>query len=167
MPWSNGTVASTTPESTCPRYLSINSAQQSFGRSSRPISWARFFVARAAFRVMKAQAPQGGLIINNGCVSAYAPRPNSAPYTATKHGITGLTKSLMLDGRAFNIACGQIDIGTATNDMSARMATGAMQANGTTMVEPRIAAKLVADAVLQMANLPPERCCNDSVVRSR
>jgi NAD(P)-dependent dehydrogenase (short-subunit alcohol dehydrogenase family) len=95
-------------------------------------------------------------IINNGSVSAYAPRPNSAPYTATKHGITGLTKSLVLDGRAFNIACGQIDIGNATTEMSARMATGAMQANGTTMVEPRIPAKLVAEAVVHMANLPLE-----------
>jgi len=155
MPWSNGPVASTTPESTCPRYLSSNSARQSFGRSSRPTSWARFF-ARAAFRVMKAQTPQSGRIINNGSVSAYAPRPNSAPYTATKHGITGLTKSLVLDGRAFNIACGQIDIGNATTDMSARMATGAMQANGTTMVEPRIPAKLVAEAIVHMANLPLE-----------
>lgn len=115
-----------------------------------------FLCARAAFRVMKAQTPQGGRIINNGSVSAYAPRPNSAPYTATKHGITGLTKSLVLDGRAFNIACGQIDIGNATTDMSVRMATGAMQANGTTMVEPRIPAKLVAEAVVHMANLPLE-----------
>jgi NAD(P)-dependent dehydrogenase (short-subunit alcohol dehydrogenase family) len=115
-----------------------------------------FLCARAAFRVMKAQTPQGGRIINNGSVSAYAPRPNSAPYTATKHGITGLTKSLVLDGRAFNIACGQIDIGNATTDMSARMAAGAMQAYGTTMVEPLIPAKLVAEAVVHMANLPLE-----------
>jgi NAD(P)-dependent dehydrogenase (short-subunit alcohol dehydrogenase family) len=115
-----------------------------------------FLCARAAFRVMKAQTPQGGRIINNGSVSAYAPRPNSAPYTASKHGITGLTKSLVLDGRAFNIACGQIDIGNATTDMSARMATGAMQANGTTMVESRIPAELVAEAVVHMANLPLE-----------
>jgi NAD(P)-dependent dehydrogenase (short-subunit alcohol dehydrogenase family) len=115
-----------------------------------------FLCARAAFRVMKAQTPQGGRIINNGSVSAYAPRPNSAPYTATKHGITGLTKSLVLDGRAFNIACGQIDIGNATTDMSALMATGVMQASGTTMVEPRIPAKLVAEAVVHMADLPLE-----------
>jgi NAD(P)-dependent dehydrogenase (short-subunit alcohol dehydrogenase family) len=93
-----------------------------------------FLCARAAFRVMKAQTSQGGRIINNGSVSAYAPRPNPAPYTAAKHRITGLTKSLVLDGRAFNIVCGQIDIGNATADMSARTATGAMQANGTTMV---------------------------------
>jgi NAD(P)-dependent dehydrogenase (short-subunit alcohol dehydrogenase family) len=85
-----------------------------------------FLCARAAFRVMKAQTPQGGRIINNGSVSAYAPRPNSAPYTATKHGITGLSKALVLDGRAFNIACGQIDIGNATTDMSARMAIEAI-----------------------------------------
>jgi NAD(P)-dependent dehydrogenase (short-subunit alcohol dehydrogenase family) len=111
-----------------------------------------FLCARAAFRVMKAQTPQGGRIINNGSVSAYAPRPNSAPYSATKHGITGLTKSLVLDGRAFNIACGQIDIGNATTDMSARMATGAIQANGTTTAEPRIPAQLVAELVVQMAN---------------
>jgi NAD(P)-dependent dehydrogenase (short-subunit alcohol dehydrogenase family) len=115
-----------------------------------------FLCARAAFRVMKAQTPQGGRIINNGSVSAYAPRPNSAPYTATKHAITGLTKSLVLDGRAFNIACGQIDIGNAATDMSAGMATGAMQASGVRMVEPRIPAKLVAEAVVHMANLPLE-----------
>jgi NAD(P)-dependent dehydrogenase (short-subunit alcohol dehydrogenase family) len=110
--------------------------------------------ARAAFRVMKAQSPQGGRIINNGSVSAYAPRPNSAPYTATKHAITGLTKSLALDGRPFQIACGQIDIGNAATDMSAQMASGAMQANGTITPEPRIPARYVAETVLHMANLP-------------
>ena len=115
-----------------------------------------FLCARAAFRVMKAQTPRGGRIINNGSASAYAPRPNSAPYTATKHGITELTKSLVVDSRAFNIACGQIDIGNATTDMSAGMAAGAMQANGTTMVEPRIPAELVAEAVVHMASLPLE-----------
>src|SRR6516225_8260992 len=123
-----------------------------------------FLCARAAFRVVKAQTPQSGQIINIGSVSAYAPHrtrprtppPNSAPYTATEHGITGFPKSLVLDGRAFNIACGQIDIGNATTDMSARMATGAMQANGTTMVESRIPAELVAEAVVHMANLPLE-----------
>jgi NAD(P)-dependent dehydrogenase (short-subunit alcohol dehydrogenase family) len=115
-----------------------------------------FLCARAALRVMKAQTPQGGRIINNGSVSAYAPRPNSAPYTATKHAITGLTKSLVLDGRGFNIVCSQIDIGNATTDMSAQMAAGAMQANGTMMAEPRIPAKLVAEAVVHMANLPLE-----------
>ncbi len=112
--------------------------------------------ARAAFRVMKRQSPQGGRIINNGSVSAYAPRPNSAPYTSTKHAITGLTKSLALDGRPFNIACGQIDIGNATTDMSAYMASGALQANGTRMAEPRIPARHVGEAVLQMASLPLE-----------
>src|ERR1700757_2198495 len=103
MPWSNGTVAlhscSTMPELTWPRYLSINSARQSFGRIATNLLGS-FLCARAAFRVMKAQTPQGGRIINNGSVSAYAPRPNSVPYTATKHGITGLTKSLVMDGRA-------------------------------------------------------------------
>jgi NAD(P)-dependent dehydrogenase (short-subunit alcohol dehydrogenase family) len=112
--------------------------------------------ARAAFRVMKTQSPQGGRIINNGSVSAYAPRPNSAPYTATKHGITGLTKSLVLDGRAFQIACGQIDIGNASTDMSAFMTAGAMQANGTITPEPRIPAGHVGEVVLHMANLPLE-----------
>jgi len=112
--------------------------------------------ARAAMRVMKAQTPQGGRIINNGSISAYGPRPNSAPYTATKHAITGLTKSIALDGRAFNIAAGQIDIGNAATDMSTYMQAGAMQANGTTMPEPRISSEHVGRAVLHMANLPPE-----------
>jgi NAD(P)-dependent dehydrogenase (short-subunit alcohol dehydrogenase family) len=110
--------------------------------------------ARAAMRTMKAQSPQGGRIINNGSVSAYAPRPNSAPYTATKHAITGLTKSITLDGRAFNIACGQIDIGNAATEMSAYMQSGAMQADGTMKPEPRISAAHVGEAVLHMANLP-------------
>jgi NAD(P)-dependent dehydrogenase (short-subunit alcohol dehydrogenase family) len=112
------------------------------------------FCARAAFRVMKAQSPQGGRIINNGSVSAYAPRAHSAPYTATKHAISGLTKSLILDGRPFNIACGQIDIGNASTDMSAYMAKGAIQADGTMKAEPRIPVSHVGDAVLHMANLP-------------
>jgi NAD(P)-dependent dehydrogenase (short-subunit alcohol dehydrogenase family) len=112
--------------------------------------------ARAAMRVMKAQSPRGGRIINNGSISAYAPRPNSAPYTTTKHAITGLTKSITLDGRAFNIACGQIDIGNAATEMSAYMTAGAMQANGTMMPEPRIASEHIGAAVLHMANLPLE-----------
>jgi NAD(P)-dependent dehydrogenase (short-subunit alcohol dehydrogenase family) len=110
--------------------------------------------ARAAMRTMKAQSPQGGRIINNGSVSAYAPRPNQAPYTATKHAITGLTKAIGLDGRAFNIACGQIDIGNAATDMSAYMQSGAMQADGTMKSEPRISSAHVGEAVLHMANLP-------------
>jgi NAD(P)-dependent dehydrogenase (short-subunit alcohol dehydrogenase family) len=113
-----------------------------------------FLCAQQAMRLMKSQTPQGGRIINNGSISAIAPRPNSAPYTATKHAITGLTKSISLDGRAFNIACGQIDIGNAATDMTTGMAKGALQANGTTMVEPRMDVKHVGDAVLYMAGLP-------------
>lgn len=115
-----------------------------------------FLCAQNAMRVMKAQSPQGGRIINNGSISAYAPRPNSAPYTATKHAITGLTKSISLDGRAFDIACGQIDIGNAATEMSERMTLGVPQANGSIMVEPRFDVQHVADAVLYMANLPPD-----------
>lgn len=110
--------------------------------------------ARAALRVMKAQDPHGGRIINNGSVSAYAPRPHQSPYTASKHAITGLTKSLALDGRPFNIACGQIDIGNAATDMSAYMQAGAMQADGTIKPEPRIPVSRIGVAVAQMAALP-------------
>ena len=113
-----------------------------------------FLCARAAMRVMKAQTPQGGRIINNGSISAHAPRPYSAPYTATKHAITGLTKSITLDGRAFNIACGQIDIGNAATEMSDYIQAGAMQANGSVMSEPRFPTDEVGRAVLHMANLP-------------
>jgi NADP-dependent 3-hydroxy acid dehydrogenase YdfG len=105
---------------------------------------------------MKSQSPRGGRIINNGSISAYAPRPFSAPYTATKHAITGLTKSTSLDGRAHDIACGQIDIGNAASDMTQRMTSGVPQANGTMMVEPRMDLKHVADAVVHMASLPLE-----------
>jgi len=115
-----------------------------------------FLCARAAFRLMKAQSPRGGRIINNGSISAHSPRPNSAPYTATKHAITGLTKSLALDGRTFDITCGQIDIGNAATEMTARMDRGVPQANGTTMVEPRMDVRHVVDAVLYMASLPPD-----------
>ncbi|HVX79759.1 MAG TPA: SDR family oxidoreductase [Devosiaceae bacterium] len=115
-----------------------------------------FLCARAAMRVMKAQEPQGGRIINNGSVSAYAPRPNQSPYTATKHAITGLTKSITLDGRAFNIACGQIDIGNAATEMSAYMTSGAMQANGTVVPEPRIPSEHIAQTIVHMASLPLE-----------
>ena len=113
-----------------------------------------FLCAQEAIRMMKSQQPRGGRIINNGSISAHAPRPNSAPYTATKHAITGLTKSISLDGRNFDIACGQIDIGNAATEMTERMATGVVQANGSTMVEPRMDLKHVADAVVYMANLP-------------
>lgn len=113
-----------------------------------------FLCTQEAFRLMKSQDPRGGRIINNGSVSAYAPRPHSAPYTATKHAITGLTKSTALDGRAYDIACGQIDIGNAATEMAAKVATGALQANGSTAAEPTIDPKHIADAVVYMASLP-------------
>ncbi len=113
-----------------------------------------FLCTQQAFRLMKAQAPRGGRIINNGSISAHAPRPFSAPYTATKHAITGLTKATSLDGRAHDIACGQIDIGNAATEMTERMAAGILQANGQMAVEPRMDVRHVADAVVQMANLP-------------
>ena len=115
-----------------------------------------FLCAREAFALMRSQDPMGGRIINNGSISAHAPRPNSAPYTATKHAITGLTKALALDGRAFDIACGQIDIGNAASDMAAVMLRGVPQPNGTIAPEPVIDLKHVADAVLYMAGLPPD-----------
>jgi NAD(P)-dependent dehydrogenase (short-subunit alcohol dehydrogenase family) len=115
-----------------------------------------FLCARAAVRVMKQQRPQGGRIINNGSISAHVPRPLSAPYTASKHAVTGLTKSLSLDGRAFHIACGQIDIGNAATTMTTRMSQGALQADGSVAVEPTIDVRHVADAVLRMAELPLE-----------
>jgi NAD(P)-dependent dehydrogenase (short-subunit alcohol dehydrogenase family) len=115
-----------------------------------------FLCTREAFRVMKAQTPRGGRIINNGSISAQVPRPNSAPYTATKHAITGLTRSTALDGRAYDIACGQIDIGNAATDMTARMAEGVRQPNGTLMAEPRMNVNDVARAVVYMASLPLE-----------
>ena len=115
-----------------------------------------FLCAQAAFRVMKAQSPQGGRIINNGSISAHAPRPNSAPYTSTKHAITGLTKSIALDGRKYNIACGQIDIGNALTELSQRMSTGVMQANGEIAIEAMMDVEHVATSVVHMASLPPE-----------
>ncbi|WP_327323241.1 SDR family oxidoreductase [Streptomyces sp. NBC_01210] len=113
-----------------------------------------FLCAQAAFRAMKEQSPQGGRIINNGSISAHVPRPNSAPYTSTKHAMTGLTKSLSLDGRAYSIACGQIDIGNAATEMTERMQAGILQANGDVMVEPVMDAADVARTVLHMAELP-------------
>lgn len=115
-----------------------------------------FLCTQQAFRVMKAQSPQGGRIINNGSISAHVPRPNSAPYTATKHAVSGLTRSTSLDGRKYNIACGQIDIGNAATDMTERMNDGVPQADGSTKVEPRMHVGNVADAVVFMANLPLE-----------
>jgi NAD(P)-dependent dehydrogenase (short-subunit alcohol dehydrogenase family) len=113
-----------------------------------------FLCTQEAFKIMKSQDPRGGRIINNGSISAHAPRPNSAPYTATKHAITGLTKSSALDGRKYDIACGQIDIGNAATDMAARMAKGVPQANGTIAVEPLMDVSHVANAVVHMARLP-------------
>jgi NAD(P)-dependent dehydrogenase (short-subunit alcohol dehydrogenase family) len=113
-----------------------------------------FLCTQAAFRLMKAQAPRGGRIINNGSLSAYVPRPNSAPYTATKHAITGLTRATALDGRKYDIACGQIDIGNAETEMTARMKAGVAQAGGQVAVEPTMAVENVARAVLYMASLP-------------
>jgi NAD(P)-dependent dehydrogenase (short-subunit alcohol dehydrogenase family) len=113
-----------------------------------------FLCAQSAIRMMKEQSPRGGRIINNGSISAHVPRPNSAPYTATKHAITGLTKSISLDGRAFDIACSQIDIGNAATEMTEKMAAGVPQPNGGMLVEPRMNVRHVADAVLYMANLP-------------
>ena len=113
-----------------------------------------FFCTQEAFRVMKGQTPRGGRIINNGSISAYAPRPNSAPYTATKHAITGLTRSTALDGRKYDVACGQIDVGNADTDMAARMKAGIVQADGSTAGEPTIDPAIVARAVVHMASLP-------------
>jgi NAD(P)-dependent dehydrogenase (short-subunit alcohol dehydrogenase family) len=115
-----------------------------------------FLCTQQAFELMKTQRPRGGRIINNGSISAHSPRPNSAPYTATKHAITGLTKSTSLDGRQYEIACGQIDIGNAATEMTAAMARGVMQANGAIEPEPRIDVEHVARAVLYMATLPLE-----------
>ncbi len=113
-----------------------------------------FLCAQEAIKLMKAQQPRGGRIINNGSISAHAPRPNSAPYTATKHAITGLTKCISLDGRASDITCSQIDIGNAATEMTERMTKGATQADGSEKPEPRMDVKHVADAVVYMANLP-------------
>ncbi len=113
-----------------------------------------FLCAQGAIRLMKKQRPQGGRIINNGSISATAPRPNSAPYTATKHAITGLTKSIALDGRPFDIACGQIDIGNALTEMAFKMTQGVPQADGRIAIEPTMDANEVGDAVVHMASLP-------------
>jgi NAD(P)-dependent dehydrogenase (short-subunit alcohol dehydrogenase family) len=115
-----------------------------------------FLCAQGAISMMKAQSPKGGRIINNGSISAYAPRPNSAPYTASKHAISGLTKSTSLDGRKYDIACGQIDIGNAATELTERMKNGVPQANGTIAVEPTMDPEIVARAVVYMASLPLE-----------
>jgi NAD(P)-dependent dehydrogenase (short-subunit alcohol dehydrogenase family) len=113
-----------------------------------------FLCAQAAFRMMKDQEPRGGRIINNGSIAAFAPRPNHVPYTSTKHAITGMTKCFSLDGRKYDIACSQIDIGNAATEMTDRLTRGVMQANGTLMPEPRMNLKQVADAVVFISNLP-------------
>ena len=113
-----------------------------------------FLCARAAWRLMKAQTPQGGRIINNGSISAHAPRPDTIAYTATKHAVTGITKSLALDGRRYNIACGQIDIGNAATSLTDRMTQGVPQADGSLAPEARMDVAHVANAIVQMANLP-------------
>ena len=113
-----------------------------------------FLVANRAYQMMRDQAPQGGRIINNGSISAHVPRPGSAPYTSSKHAITGLTRSISLDGREHNIACGQIDIGNAASDMTARMSGGVPQADGSMKAEPTMDVQHVGDAVLHMADLP-------------
>ena len=115
-----------------------------------------FYVAREAFRAMREQDPQGGRIINNGSISAYVPRPGAASYTATKHAITGLTKAISLDGRPFNIACGQIDIGNTATDMTAGMSSGSLQADGSMRKEPTFNVQHVVDALLYVAGLPLE-----------
>ncbi|HSV34972.1 MAG TPA: SDR family oxidoreductase, partial [Ramlibacter sp.] len=115
-----------------------------------------FYGIRQAFRVMKAQTPMGGRIINNGSISAHAPRPHSIAYTATKHAVGGLTKTASLDGRKYDIAVGQIDVGNAMTDLAAKMAKGVPQANGSIAVEPLIDVKIVGQSVLYMANLPLE-----------
>jgi NAD(P)-dependent dehydrogenase (short-subunit alcohol dehydrogenase family) len=113
-----------------------------------------FLCTREAVRIMKAQTPRGGRVINNGSIAAHVPRPHSAAYTASKHGVTGLTKATALDGRAFDISCGQIDIGNAATEMTERFATGTLQANGQIGIEPRVHVRHVVDAVLYMAGLP-------------
>jgi NAD(P)-dependent dehydrogenase (short-subunit alcohol dehydrogenase family) len=113
-----------------------------------------FLCIQAAFRLMRDQAPRGGRIINNGSISAYTPRPGSAPYTATKHAVSGLTKSAALDGRKYDIACGQIDIGNAATELTERMSRGVPQANGALLAEPRMDVEHVGSAILHMANLP-------------
>ena len=113
-----------------------------------------FLCAQAAFRLMKAQTPQGGRIVNNGSISAHAPRPDSAPYTSTKHAVTGLTKSISLDGRKYDICCGQIDIGNAATPMTQRMQKGVKQANGSVEVEPTMDVAHVGNMVVTMANMP-------------
>ena len=140
-----------------------------------PADWRRivdvnlngmFYCTRAAFRMMKDQTPQGGRIVNNGSISAHVPRPGSVAYTATKHAVTGLTRSVSLDGRKYDIACGQVDIGNAATEMTARMAKGVPQANGTMAVEPTMAVENVGKTVALMASLPLDANIQFVTVRS-
>ena len=129
---------------------------EDFEQSWRVCAFGSFLCTQEAFRIMKAQEPQGGRIINNGSISAAVPRPGSTPYTSSKHAITGMTRSISLDGRPFNIACGQIDIGNAASDMTSQMTGGVPQADGSTKSEPVMDVDNVAKAVLHMADLPLE-----------
>ena len=131
-------------------------APEDFRKVMETNLYGAFLCARGAFNVMRAQDPQGGRIINNGSISAYVPRPGSAPYTSSKHAITGLTRSISLDGRPYGIACGQIDIGNTASDMTARMGGGVPQADGSIKPEPVMSVENVANTVLMMADLPPE-----------
>jgi NAD(P)-dependent dehydrogenase (short-subunit alcohol dehydrogenase family) len=144
-----------------------NAGQNAPGILFEDLSWERwkavvdtnlnglFLCAQEAFKIMKDQTPQGGRIINNGSISAHAPRPDSAPYTATKHGVSGLTRTISLDGRKYDIACCQVDVGNAMSELASRMAKGVKQANGTIAPEPMISTDDVARSVLFMANQPP------------
>ena len=144
-----------------------NAGQNAPGILFEDLSWERwkavvdtnlnglFLCAQEAFKIMKDQTPQGGRIINNGSISAHAPRPDSAPYTATKHGVSGLTRTISLDGRKYDIACCQVDVGNAMSELASRMAKGVKQANGTIAQEPMISTDDVARSVLFMANQPP------------
>ena len=146
--------------------LLVNNAGASAGAPFEDLSYERwkaivdvnltgmFLCAQAAFRIMKAQNPRGGRIINNGSISAHAPRPDSAPYTCTKHAVTGLTKCISLDGRKYDIACGQVDVGNAMTELAARMSKGVKQANGEVAVEAMMDVTEVANAVVHMASLP-------------
>ena len=148
------TWSSTMPATNIPAALSGDVSWEGWRKVLSVNLDGAFLIAAAAFRMMRAQTPQGGRIINNGSISAHAPRYGSLPYTASKHAITGITKSISLDGRAFDIACGQIDIGNAASSMTARMAGGVPQADGHLAPEPTIDVEHVAKAVLQMAELP-------------
>ena len=150
------TCCSTTPEEERPPVLLEELTYQQWQEVLDVNLTGSFLCTQEAFKIMKRQEPMGGRIINNGSISAHVPRPNSAPYTSTKHAITGLTRATSLDGRKYDIACGQIDIGNAATEMTSRMQRGVPQANGAVMVEPTMNVQNVADAVVYMAGLPPD-----------